>query len=83
MKVRPAALKNEEAQEAREQHADDGAGAALSGYGVMMLHAPTTTTLRRRCQLGPASDDGPVRITGRSWLVWVASRRRMRDLHVG
>jgi hypothetical protein len=39
VKVRPAALKNEEAQEARKQHADNGAGEALSGYGVTVLHA--------------------------------------------
>ena len=51
MKVRPAALKNEEAQEARKQHADNGAGEALSRYGVTVLHATTTTTSRRPCQL--------------------------------
>ena len=39
VKVRPAALKNEEAQEARNQHADNGAGEALSRYGVTVLHA--------------------------------------------
>jgi hypothetical protein len=39
VKVRPAALKNEEAQQAREQHADNGAGEALSRYGVTVLHA--------------------------------------------
>jgi hypothetical protein len=38
VKVRPAALKNEEAQKARKQHANDRAGVALVGYDVTVLH---------------------------------------------
>jgi hypothetical protein len=38
VEVRPAALKNEEAQKAREQHADNRAGVALAGYDVTVLH---------------------------------------------
>ena len=38
MKVRPAALKNEEAKKAREQHANEGALGAPAGYRVMLLH---------------------------------------------
>jgi len=39
VRVRPAALKNEEAGKAGdEQHADSGAGEALARHYVMMLH---------------------------------------------
>ena len=38
MKVRPAALKNEEAQKAREQHAGNRAVTAPVGYGALLLH---------------------------------------------
>jgi hypothetical protein len=38
VEVRPAALKNEEAQKAREQHANNRAGEALVGYDVTVLH---------------------------------------------
>ena len=38
MKVRPAALKNEEAEKAREQHVSNYAIAALAGNDVMVLH---------------------------------------------
>ena len=38
MEVRPAALKNEEAQKARKQHANNRAGVALVGYLVAVLH---------------------------------------------
>jgi hypothetical protein len=38
VKVRPAALKNEEAQKACKQHAVNRAVTALAGYGVMLLH---------------------------------------------
>jgi hypothetical protein len=76
VEVRPAALKNEEAQEARKQHADNGAGTALFRYGVTVLHAPTTTSSRRRCQL--ASRRRPSRRVlsqvsgGRCGGIWVA-----------
>jgi hypothetical protein len=38
VRVRPAALKNEEAKKAREQHANNRAGVALVGYDVTVLH---------------------------------------------
>lgn len=38
MKIRPAALKNEEAQKARKQHTNNSAGVALVGYDITVLH---------------------------------------------
>jgi hypothetical protein len=61
VKVRPAALKNEEAQKARKQHTNR-AGVALVGYDITVLHghqyyafilALSTSWHKQRLEAGP------------------------------
>jgi hypothetical protein len=92
VKVRPAALKNEEAQEARKQHADDGAGEALSGYGVTVLHAyyyyDVTSSLSTSWIRFHETRGGACRCRARPFTTTACGHvtefgQRMRDMDVG